>query len=145
MCSFARTVSQEIYHLSNRRPPIALTTTTFAKLLHSWLTHPSLTKLQKIVPSLSNLYSLECESGQLKEQTRTPFSKRVNNRTTSMFKVVHSDICCPSCVLTLEFHYYNTFIDDILITHAYFKWNFIVDCSLSFKRFILKFKISLVF
>ena len=100
-----------MYHLSTSS--VAFVSTTSAELIHNRLGHPSLLKLQKIVPSLSSLSSLSCESCQLGKQTRASFPKRVNNRVTSMFDIVHSDIWGPSRVsTTLGFQYFVTFIDD---------------------------------
>ena len=72
--------SQGLYYFSTSNSPIAFVSSTSAELIHSRWGHPSLNKLQKLVPSLSSLPSLECESYQLGKQTRASFPKRINNR-----------------------------------------------------------------
>lgn len=105
--------SQGLYHLFNPNSSVAFTSTTSADLLHHRFGHPSLNKLQKLTPSLSTLSSLECESCQLGKQIRNSFPKRVNNRATCPFELVHSDIWGPSQVsTTMGFHYFVIFIDD---------------------------------
>ncbi|KAJ9185024.1 hypothetical protein P3X46_004702, partial [Hevea brasiliensis] len=48
-----------LYHLSTSNSLVTLASTTFADLLHNRLGHPSLAKLQKLVPSLYSLSSFE--------------------------------------------------------------------------------------
>jgi len=67
-------------------------------LLHSQLGHPSLTKMQQVVLSLSKLSNLSCESCHLGKQSRSSFSSNVSQRASSPFNLVHSDIWGPSCV-----------------------------------------------
>ncbi|KAG8661186.1 hypothetical protein MANES_02G216010v8 [Manihot esculenta] len=105
--------SQGLYYFSTSNSPIAFVSSTFDELIHSRWGHPSLNKLQKLVPSLSSLPSLECESCQLEKQTRASFPKQINNRASSMFDIVHSDIWSPNRVsTTLGFQYFVTFIND---------------------------------
>ncbi|XP_075111907.1 uncharacterized protein LOC107787662 [Nicotiana tabacum] len=105
--------SQGLYYLSKSQPHVAFTSAASADLLHNRLGHPSLAKLQKLIPSLFTLSSIECESCQLGKHTRISFPKRVNNRAISMFDIVHSDIWGPSRVVSnLRFQYFVTFIDD---------------------------------
>ncbi|OAY25546.2 hypothetical protein MANES_17G047850v8 [Manihot esculenta] len=84
--------SQELYYFSTSNSPIAFVSSTSTELIHSHRGQPSLNKLQKLVPSISFLPSLECESCQLGKQTRASFFKRINNRASSMFDIVHSYI-----------------------------------------------------
>nr|KYP52187.1 Retrovirus-related Pol polyprotein from transposon TNT 1-94 [Cajanus cajan] len=49
-------------------------------LIHRRLGHPSLNKLKKMVPHLSRLESLECESCQLGKHVRASFPNSVNTR-----------------------------------------------------------------
>lgn len=56
------------------------------------LEHPSLSKLHKMVPSLSKLSKLDCGSCQLGKHTRATFPHSPNNRAKSHFYLVHSDI-----------------------------------------------------
>lgn len=82
-------------------------------MIHAQLGHPGLPKLHKLVPSLSKLSSLHCESCQFGKHTRNSFPNRVNKRSTSTFALVHSDIWGPSHVVThFNFKYFVTFIDD---------------------------------
>jgi len=82
-------------------------------LLHAQLGHPSLAKMQQLVPSLSKLSSLTCESCLLERHNRSSFPSSVSQRTSSPFALVHSDIWGPSRVKSnLGFHYFVTFIDD---------------------------------
>ncbi|KAG8655008.1 hypothetical protein MANES_05G202440v8 [Manihot esculenta] len=58
-------LEQDLSHKDCTTSPVAFVSTTSAELIHNHLGHPSLLKLQKIVPSLSSLSSLACESCQL--------------------------------------------------------------------------------
>lgn len=84
--------SQGLYHLTLPSSSVACTVSEFPLLLHNRLGHPSLLKLQKMVPELSMLSSLSCESCQLEKHSRSSFPKRVNNRTASSFELVHFDV-----------------------------------------------------
>ncbi|XP_075075263.1 uncharacterized protein LOC142162667 [Nicotiana tabacum] len=84
--------SHGLYNLSITKPPVAFTSAISSDLLHCQLGHPSLSKLQKMVPSLSSLPLLECESCQLGKHTRASFPKRVNNRSSSMFENFYTEI-----------------------------------------------------
>ncbi|XP_075095402.1 uncharacterized protein LOC142173681 [Nicotiana tabacum] len=105
--------SQRLYYLSKSQPLVAFTSAALADLLHNRLGHLSLAKFQKLIHSFSTLSSIECEYCQLRKHTRTSFPKRVNNRASSMFDIVHSDVWGPSRVVSsLGFQYFVTFIDD---------------------------------
>ncbi|CAH9120171.1 unnamed protein product [Cuscuta epithymum] len=66
-----------------------------------------------MVPGFSNLSSLECESCHLGKQPRKSFPRRVNNRATSPFDLVHTDVWGPYRVTsTLGFRYFVIFVDD---------------------------------
>ena len=94
---------------------IACVATDSAETFHFRLGHPSLSKLQKMVPSLSNLKSLDCESCQLGKHVHSSFPNKAYHRAESLFSLVHSDIWGPSRVnSTLGFRYFVTFIDDYL-------------------------------
>ena len=85
----------------------------FPDLIHKRLGHPSLSKLQKLVPSLFSLSTLDCELCQLRKQIRATFSHSSEGRSKSIFSLVHSDIWGPSRVSsTLGFRYFVSFIDD---------------------------------
>ena len=85
--------------------------------------HSSLSKLQKMLPGLSKLSSIECESCQLGKHTRSSFPKKLNNRATFMFDVVHLDNWGPSRISTnLGFQYFGTFIDE----YYRYTWLFLI-------------------
>ncbi|KAK2377577.1 putative mitochondrial protein [Trifolium repens] len=103
--------SQGLYYLSLTSNTCSATDSSLT--IHAQLGHPSLPKLQKLVPSLSKLSSLHCESCQLGKHTRNHFPDRVNKRASSPFALVHSDVWGPSRTMsTLESKYFVTFIDD---------------------------------
>ncbi|KAJ9178733.1 hypothetical protein P3X46_010592 [Hevea brasiliensis] len=66
--------SQGLYHLSTSNSPVALSSTTSADLLHNFLVHPSLAKLQKLFPNLSSLSSFECTTPALSDSCPPPSS-----------------------------------------------------------------------
>ena len=63
--------SQNLYYLTSSNSLTSSSVTDSADLIHKRLGHPSLSKLQKMVPSLS---TLDCESCQLGKHTRATFS-----------------------------------------------------------------------
>ena len=105
--------SQGIFHLSSPLCSTTYTSTESPLLLHSCLGHPSLSKFQKLGPHFSSLSLLECKSCQLGKHTRVSFPKRLDPRTKSPFKLVHTNVQGPSrFASTLGFRYFVTFIDD---------------------------------
>jgi len=60
-------------------------------LLHAQLGHHSFAKLQQLLPSLSNLFSLLCELCQLGKRSHSSFPCSVSQRTLSPFALVHSN------------------------------------------------------
>ncbi|KAJ7959762.1 Retrovirus-related Pol polyprotein from transposon TNT 1-94 [Quillaja saponaria] len=106
--------SQGLYYLTTiPTSSVACSTDVSPTLIHSRLGHPSLSKLQKMVPRLSSLSSLNCESCQLGKHTRASFLKHSRFRAESPFHLVHTDIWGPSRVSSsLGFQYFVTFIDD---------------------------------
>ena len=103
--------SNGLYYLSN--PSTACPTTYSPLTIHAQLGHPSLPKLQQLVPNLTKISSLNCESCQLGKHTRSHFTDRANKRASSPFALVHSDVWGPSrTISTLESRYFVTFIDD---------------------------------
>ena len=108
-----RRESQGLYHLTSQSSPAVCVSTDAPLLIHSRLGHPSLSKFQKMVPRFSTLSSLACESCQLGKHTRVSFPQRLNNRATSPFDLVHTDVWGPCrTASTLGFQYFVTFIDD---------------------------------
>ena len=105
--------SQGLYHLTSQSSPAVCVSIDAPLLIHSRLGHPSLSKFQKMVPRFSTLSSLACESCQLGKHTRVSFPQRLNNRATSPFDLVHTDVWGPCrTASTLGFQYFVTFIDD---------------------------------
>lgn len=103
--------SHGLYYLNATTPMCS--TSTSPLLIHAQLGHPGLPKLQQLVPSLSKLTSLQCESCQLGKHIRSSFPDRVNKRATSPFALVHSDVWGPSRIASDSgFRYFVTFIDD---------------------------------
>ncbi|XP_016579617.1 alpha-ketoglutarate-dependent dioxygenase alkB homolog 6 isoform X4 [Capsicum annuum] len=84
--------SQGLYHLTYSNSFTACSATDPPDLIHKRLSHPSLSKLQKMVPSLSSLFTLDCESCQLGKYTRATFSRSIESRSESIFSLVHFDI-----------------------------------------------------
>ena len=108
--------SQGLYYLTSSNSFTACSVADPLKLIHKRLGHPSLSKLQKMVPSLSSLSTLDCESCQLGKHTRATFSRSIEGRSESIFSLVHSDIWGPSRVSsTLGFRYFVSFFDDYSI------------------------------
>jgi len=82
-------------------------------LIHARLGHPSLAKMQQLVPSLSNVSTLSCESCKLGKHIRSSFPSSVSQHASSPFALVHYDIWGPSRIKSnLGFQYFVTFIDD---------------------------------
>ena len=66
-----------------------------------------------MVSRFSNLSSLECESCQLGKHAHVSFPKRLESRTKSPFKLIHTDVWGPSqTASSLSCRYFVTFIDD---------------------------------
>ena len=105
--------SQGLYHLTSQSSPAVCVSTDAPLLIHNRLGHPSISTFQKMVPRLSTLSSLACESCQLGKHTRVSFPQRLNNRAKSPFELVHTDVWGPCrTASTLGFQYFITFIDD---------------------------------
>jgi len=64
-------------------------------LIHARLGHPSIAKMQQLVPSLSNVSTLSCQLG---KHICNSFPSSVSQRTSSLFALVHSNIWGPSCI-----------------------------------------------
>ena len=93
--------------------PTACPATVSPHQIHCRLGHPSLANLKLLVPSLSNLSTLECESCQLGKHHRVQFAPRVNKRVSSPFELVHSDVWGPHRILSVRgFRYFVSFVDD---------------------------------
>lgn len=104
--------SRGLYYLQSPSS-IACTISESPSLLHRRLGHPNLNKLRKMVPQLSHLQSLECESCQLGKHVRSSFSSSTQSQAYAPFDVIHSDIWGPSRVTSiLGPKYFVTFIDE---------------------------------
>nr|KYP63464.1 Retrovirus-related Pol polyprotein from transposon TNT 1-94 [Cajanus cajan] len=94
--------SRGLYCLSS---PIACVSTS-ANLAHQRLGHPSLEKLRLLVPSLSTVKNIQCESCQLGKHVRQSYPSSVHKCVAPQFTLVHSDIWGPSRVCsTLGYSY----------------------------------------
>jgi len=66
---------------------------------HWRLGHPSVQKLRFVIPIEFSISSLGCESC---EHHRATFQSRGNNRSSSTFKLVHSDVWGPNRVPSIK-------------------------------------------
>ena len=128
--------SQCLFHLCSPLCSTGCTSTKAPILIHILLSHPSLSKFQKLVPHSSSLSSLECESCQLGKHTRVSFPKCLDPRTKSLFEFVHIDIWGPSrYASTLRFLYLVTFIDDYFLC----TWLFLMKTRIELFSIVQKF------
>jgi len=88
--------SRGLYHLRTSAHVGTVMDSPF--LIHTQLGHPNLAKMQHLVPSLSIVSSLSCESCHLGKQSRNSFPSSVSQRVSSPFALVHSKIWGPSRV-----------------------------------------------
>lgn len=80
---------------------------------HSKLGHPSLPKLQVMIPSLKSSSRSDCKSCQLSKQPRASFPISVFFGSSKPFDLVHSDVWGPVSVTNYyKFKYYLLFIDN---------------------------------
>jgi len=122
--------SHSLYHLCPSKHVGAVMKSP--SLRHAQLGHPSLAKLHQLVPALSKLSHLVCESCQLGKHSRTSFPRSVTRGALSPFVVVHSNIWGP-------------FIDD----YSIFTWLFLMknrsELFRIFEYFLRKLRLNLVF
>nr|XP_016491955.1 PREDICTED: uncharacterized protein LOC107811520 [Nicotiana tabacum] len=71
--------SEGLYYLNSLNPSTTCLVTDPPDLIHRRLGHPSLSKLQKMMPSSSSLSILDCESCQLEKHTRASFPRSVES------------------------------------------------------------------
>jgi len=65
-------------------------------LLGHWrLGHPLVRKLRSVIHVESSISSLGCESCELGKHHRATFQSRVNNRNSSVFELIYSDVWGP--------------------------------------------------
>jgi len=68
---------------------------------------------RSVIPVESSISSLGCESCELGKHHRAIFQSRVNNRSSSAFELVHSNVWGPSRVPSIkDFRYFLHFVDD---------------------------------
>ena len=131
--------SQGLNHLSSTPSFTICTSTDELLLVHRHLDHLNISKLRKMVSCFSNLSLLECELCQLGKHTRVSFPKRLESRTKSPFKLVHTDVWGPSRIASnLGLRYFVTFIDDV----SRFTWLFLMKSQVElfsvFQKFFAK-------
>jgi hypothetical protein len=104
--------SHGLYYLHSH-PSTICGVSTSPDIIHRRLGHPSLVKLKVLVPHLSYLKPLDCESCQLGKHVRVSFPSSANKKSISPFDIIHSDVWGPSRVPSnLGYKYYVTFNDD---------------------------------
>lgn len=104
--------SHGLYYLQPSSSVSWATAASSPKLPHERFGHPSLPKLNYIVPSLEKLKTLDCESCQLGKHVRSSFPRETENSSDSPFCCIHLDIWGPSPVSSFGFKYFVTFIDE---------------------------------
>jgi len=95
--------------------PISLVTDQPDQVLlwHWRLGHPSVQKLRSVVPITSSVFTLNCKSCELGKHHRATYHSRVNNRSSTAFELVQSDVWGPSHVPFIKsFRYFLFFVDD---------------------------------
>jgi len=108
--------------------------------------HPSVQKLQSIVYIEFSVSNLGCESCELDKHYRATYQRRVNNRNSSTFKLVHLDVWSPNRVLSLKgFRYFLIFIDEFSHDLAVFtKSEFFDVIELFFNEIKIQFSIRML-
>ncbi|CAM8999069.1 unnamed protein product [Rhodiola kirilowii] len=118
--------SAGLYILDSQLPKSVACTSSAAPIdAHCWMGHPSLSVLRKLCPRFSSLSSLDCDSCRFAKHHRLSSSPRVNNRASTPFELVHSDVWGPCPVPSVPgFWYFVTFVDDFShMTWIYFMKN----------------------
>jgi hypothetical protein len=113
--------------------PSALRSSVSPYQWHCRLRHPSFLNLQKLVPSLSDFSSFNCETCELNKHHRTTFKLRNDEPCLHPFELVHSDVWGPAHTTGLcGARYFVTFIDD----HSRLTWVYVLkDRSQLFATF----------
>ena len=83
---------QGLFYLSSPSSSTSCTSMDTPLFIHSRFGHPNIFKFRIMIPHFSSLSSIECESCQLEKHTRVPFPRRLDQRTKSPFKLVHTDV-----------------------------------------------------
>uniref|UniRef100_A0A2N9H3N1 Integrase catalytic domain-containing protein n=1 Tax=Fagus sylvatica TaxID=28930 RepID=A0A2N9H3N1_FAGSY len=113
--------------------PSALRSSVSPYQWHCRLGHPSFLNLQKLVPSLSDFSSFNCETCELSKHHRATFKLRNDEPCLHPFELVHSDVWGPARTTGLcGARYFVTFIDD----HSRLTWVYVLkDRSQLFATF----------
>jgi len=102
-----------MYYLDDGVSPTGLVAGHPLLLWHWRLGHPSLQKHQSVIHVESSFSTLGCASCELSKHHRISFSTCDNNRISSAFELVHSDIKGPSRASSIkDFRYFLIFVDD---------------------------------
>lgn len=135
-----------LYHFGEK-PSLPTTFSAVASPLHihSRSDNPSLDMLKQLIPNLSHVKSLECETYQLGKNHRVSFPSRVNKRVSSHFMLIRTYVWGPSRVTSkLGFRYFVTFVDDYSrSTWIYLMKKRSMSYFLFFAHFVLKLKLNL--
>ena len=93
-----------MYYLDDRVTPTGLVTyqPDFFLLWYWHLVHLSVQNLQSVVPIESSVSILDCESCKLGKHHHGTYLSRVNNRNSSAFELVYSDVWSPVVCLQLK-------------------------------------------
>jgi transposase InsO family protein len=103
--------------------PSALRSSVSPYQWHCRLGHPSSLNLQKLVPSLSDFSSFNCETCELSKHHRATFKLRNDEPCLHPFALVHSDVWGPARTTGLcGARYFVTFIDD----HSRLTWVYVL-------------------
>jgi transposase InsO family protein len=90
---------------------------------HCHLGHPSSLNLQKLVPSLFDFSSFNCETCELSKHHRATFKLRNDEPCLHPFELVHSDVWGPARTTGLcGARYFVTFIDD----YSHLTWVYVL-------------------
>jgi hypothetical protein len=113
--------------------PSALRSSVSPYQWHCRLGHPSFLNLKKLVPSLSDFSSFNCETCELSKHHRATFKLRNDEPCLHPFELVHSDVWGPARTTGLcGARYFVTFIDD----HSRLTWVYVLkDRSQLFATF----------
>ena len=86
-------------------------------------------RFQSVVPVESFVSTLGFTTCELGKQHHVFFPSRVNNRSSSVFELVHSDIWDPYCVPSVkDFRYFYLFVDNF----SYMTWPYLLKRGLKF-------------
>ncbi|KAK4381918.1 Retrovirus-related Pol polyprotein from transposon RE2 [Sesamum angolense] len=88
-----------LYYLDTTTTPVSAHTISATISPFQWhccLGHPSLAKLEQLLPLESAVSKLECEFYELGKHHRVSYPSRVNNCSSSPFDLVHSNVWGPS-------------------------------------------------